>query len=259
MNNHYLVAKYAPDLKRMEPENIGVFLWSNGMVAMRFLKESNAPFIEDTAVYRRWLDFWRVQITSKEITPVRGEPVPRTSPKFLDALRTTQEGNYLLFDGGRISTPIAANEMDDAASFLFDDIISRRREVAEEHDTLVQIADRAIQDAGLYDRIETQYKMTCKMFGVPQDVTLNYAVVDDSPIALMQRISLRKQQSAMSAALIFDSLIHSKKISSKKRCASLINSAESDSPKLLKMLSKVSTIVLIDKPDAPQTLRKFAA
>jgi hypothetical protein len=259
MNNRYLVAKYAPDLNRMEPENIGVFLWSDGAVAMRFLKEKDAPFIEDKSNYRRWPDFWRVQATSDQLSPLRGVPILRSDPGFMDVLRATQEGNYLLFDGGRISTPIATNEIEDAAAFLFDEIVSRRR-IVEEQDTLVEIADRVIQDAGLYDRVETQYRMNCKLFGVPQDVIVNYAIVDETPKTLLQRVSLRKQQTAYYAALIFNSLVDQKKVRGKKHCASLVNSTESDSPTIIKMLGKVSTVVdLADPSVAAKELRRLAA
>lgn len=35
----YLIAKYIPDLRRMEPRNIGVIVWSPQGVAARFAAE----------------------------------------------------------------------------------------------------------------------------------------------------------------------------------------------------------------------------
>ena len=35
----YLIAKYIPDLQRVEPQNIGVIVWAPGVAAARFAAE----------------------------------------------------------------------------------------------------------------------------------------------------------------------------------------------------------------------------
>ncbi len=63
----FLIAKYAPDLRLMEPRNIGIILWSSGVVAARFIGESDAgpvtppTFIarKNKQVYVQWLRHWR--------------------------------------------------------------------------------------------------------------------------------------------------------------------------------------------------------
>ena len=43
---------------------------------------------------------------------IRGEAVAKARPEFMDILRQTQEGEFLLLDGGRISTPVEHGELD---------------------------------------------------------------------------------------------------------------------------------------------------
>src|SRR5688572_27939867 len=121
-NNRFLVAKYAPDLNRMEPRNIGVFIWVNGAVSARFLPDTQAKFIDDQKTYLRWRTFWHDQIASDSIAPIRGPVVPKGSPAFMDALLATQEGNYIIVEGGEVLADLASAEADSAADFLFDQL-----------------------------------------------------------------------------------------------------------------------------------------
>lgn len=64
----YLVAKYVPDLRRMEPKNIGVVVWSDGVVAARFAAECPEKsgtvddrcvpgFVRSLSAYKQWVRF----------------------------------------------------------------------------------------------------------------------------------------------------------------------------------------------------------
>ena len=110
----YIVAKYAPDVMRMEPRNIGVVVWSRGRVACRFLDAADAEFVTDSVVYERWVKYWSAMISAGKVS--------------LDELMRTQKGNYLLCDAGRIETDIA--DVGDATDFLFGELVvtHKRRE-----------------------------------------------------------------------------------------------------------------------------------
>src|ERR1700722_19258050 len=94
----YLIAKYVPDARRMEPRNIGVVLWASGKAVARFLRPQEADFIADKEIYERWTKYWHGLFGGSSIARMRGEPVPKDDPEFLDEFLKTQQGNYLLFD-----------------------------------------------------------------------------------------------------------------------------------------------------------------
>lgn len=54
----FLLAKYVPDLSRMEPKNIGLVFWNNGVMKSRFVEASDSDFINEPLVFDGWVDFW---------------------------------------------------------------------------------------------------------------------------------------------------------------------------------------------------------
>lgn len=52
--------------------------------------------------------------------------VPRRKPEFLSALRETQQGSYLLHEGGYFLESLAAGERKDAADYLFSQLVLDR-------------------------------------------------------------------------------------------------------------------------------------
>ena len=75
--------------------------------------------------YERWVSYWQGLIAEPTITPLRGEAVSKSEPEFLDALCKTQQGNYLLYDGGQVIDKIAGKQLDAAADYLFRQLVSR--------------------------------------------------------------------------------------------------------------------------------------
>ena len=108
----YFLAKYVPDLTRMEPRNVGVIVWTPEGVDARFLAEtpdrpgevdgrSIPSFVTNAQAYKQWVAYWRKELDRWEIEPTRGGPaVPRSSPDFLDALARKGRGNFLLTSAG---------------------------------------------------------------------------------------------------------------------------------------------------------------
>jgi hypothetical protein len=253
-NNRYIVAKYAPDVRRMEPHNIGVFVWSNGLAAARFLRDKDADFVQDKETYRRWREFWTRQISGDEIQPIRGAAVPKSKPEFLDALRSTQEGNYILLDGGCIYEELTHSDIDEAADFLFDQLVAIRhpRESVLEaaHESLLVLANRLMEESGLinHDDFKQSYKIQCPIYGVPEELPIDYAIANGKPVSVYQRVSLRKQQPTLSTALIFHELVTAKILSAKKRCCSIVDSSEPNAELgLLALLNRVGSVVDVSR------------
>ena len=129
-----ILAKYAPDLRRMEPRNVGVILWSNGHIAAKFLgegedgKPSRIPrriCMGDASNFREWIKFWRT-LLEKPVLQYRGSPfVPRSDPEFMDIFRSHTRGNYLLVDAAYLMEVVSADDMKDAVDEFFDELVVR--------------------------------------------------------------------------------------------------------------------------------------
>ncbi|HKI38764.1 MAG TPA: hypothetical protein VKA46_43345 [Gemmataceae bacterium] len=132
----YLVAKYVPDLRRMEPRNVGVVVWAGGEVVARFAAERPdqpgtvddrcAPsFVRSLSAYKQWVRFWRKELEKAAVRPLRGgEPVPRSSPDFLKVLAATGRGNFLLMDGGLLLDPVTEGELPQLADYLYKALVA---------------------------------------------------------------------------------------------------------------------------------------
>ena len=75
---------------------------------------------------------------------------------------------------------------------------------------------------------------------------------------LFQRVSLRGPVVARSTALLFDALVNSKKIKDERRCASIIDSREAKTTRVIRMLHKVGGVIdAADESTAVDTLRRL--
>jgi hypothetical protein len=54
----WLVAKYLPDLRRREPDNVGVILLVNGGVHLRFVGERDGRLDGRARSFQAWVDYW---------------------------------------------------------------------------------------------------------------------------------------------------------------------------------------------------------
>lgn len=264
-NNRFLVAKYVPDLRRMEPKNIGVFVWVEGAVTARFLSDVDAKFIDDKKNYLRWRSFWNDQIAGDEIVPIRGPAVSKESPDFMDALLKTQEGSYLLREGGAILSELERVEADDAADFLFNELVAvHRPKEAPSHETLTILGDKVMAESGLSTRPDFHERVPLHLpiFEIPQDVIFDYSIGDDkASLCVYQKVSLRTTlHTARGTAVAFDALRRSNRIRRKKQCCSLIDSTENNANlDLVEMLRKVGTVIdMADVPRAVSEVRELA-
>src|SRR4029077_9353434 len=118
----FLIAKYVPDLRRMEPKNIGVIVWSNGTVRAKFVGEVRngephvAPpaylHVESRNAYRQWIEYWRAVIEKDSLQKDDGTIVDRNNPEFIAAIQAKSKQQYLLASGGEFLTKIGAGEID---------------------------------------------------------------------------------------------------------------------------------------------------
>ena len=162
MTQRYLVAKYAPDIFRMEPRNIGVILWADGQVSAKFLERKDASFVREKDIYERWIKFWNRLVQERSIK--NGKIVSANDPAFLDAFAKTQEGNFMLLDAGRVHDKIEAEDIHVATDFLFTELVSPLPYAESESsaaDSLSRLCDSLFEETGLRHRPDCADRRYC--------------------------------------------------------------------------------------------------
>lgn len=268
-SQRYLVAKYAPDVRRMEPVNIGVVLWSGGRAIARFLPwEQAAGFVNDEHTYQRWMDYWQDILARSVIEPPGSGPVPQDDPAFLDAFAKTQQGNYLLIDGGQVTDRITARQLGKAADYLFSQLVARPREgrpePRKERKQLKAVCSKLIKDTGLSERedFKAHYPVRCRVGHVDRDFTFSYAEANGRLKSVIQRVPLSVVHLVNSAAFMFDNLNRAG-VLKKSRCAAIVQAPEpghdAEMAALLEMLREFATVInAADYAAAREQLSAFA-
>ncbi len=146
----YVLAKYVPNLLRFEPRNIGVIVWSPDAILARFAGEKPGvpgeidgrtipSFITSPSAYRQWVRYWRATINKTEIPRPGGPPVPRTSPDFIETLKTSGRGEFLVTDGGFLLDEIPVGNLSELADYLFTTLV-------EVPSIVVEVADQSLDE-----------------------------------------------------------------------------------------------------------------
>lgn len=254
MTPRFVLAKYVPDLARMEPRNIGVFVWWNGEILARFLKTEEATFVNEPETYERWLEFWNRRIQGPDVRPNRGKPVSKDVPECMDALMSTQKGNYILLDG-ELLTSIKKRELGQVLDTLFDDLVSlRKKKPSAGEKTFVYQCDSLFRRAGI------EYKARQPVEGVWDTVKKefhpDYYVGNGKPDALMHRAKMSNEQSINSAALIMHAILNKGDVS-RDHCRILIRGEDVRSKTAedgMKMFERLCPIIDVQKEDAVSAL-----
>jgi hypothetical protein len=206
----YLIAKYAPDVTRMEPRNIGVILWASSGVAYRFLPTDEAQFVQDLDMYARWTKSWAEACDQPTLQTKRGAIVKRRSVDFLKALIDTQAGNYFLYEGGFIADHVPANDRSNAVDFLYRRLVAEDSEVTTDTDavpaTLAAKCTEVLDTTGLSERedFQPEYSLDLEADGVTLPYKFDYALAGEFPSALLLRVDAKQQKSTTSAAFLFE-------------------------------------------------------
>jgi hypothetical protein len=266
--NRYLIAKYAPDLQRLEPINIGVILWTPKGVGTHFVPvESVRSFIKDRNTYSRWTDHWSRLARGDSVSLYGGSAVKRSSSKFLDAILKTQKGHYLLFDAGVVTDEVRTGDVEIATKFLYDRLVNKPEySMAGEKDRMSSLSSEALKNAGIADMpgFKNSLDVPCKVHGIKQTLQFHAGVesVEETPDLLFLRVLVRKQQSVTSSAFKFEWVTKGYKIK-QERCVALVN-ADSDTQKIarteMKLLGQFANVInLHDTEEAADKLAKIAA
>jgi hypothetical protein len=252
MTPRFVLAKYVPDLGRMEPRNVGVFVWWKGSLCARFLDADDVDDLNDVATYDRWKAFWTRMIEDGSIRPKRGKPVSVHDPSCLDALVTTQKGNYILVDSGELLKKVSKSELPNVLNYLFNELVAVPNSGAAESmsKSLATQCRHVIEKSGIAKRdgYKSKFPVKCPIYGVTRHFFVSHGLGTGKPDALFQRVSLSTPNSVNSAALMFHSLADNALIPS-VRCAALVQESDINSNTAeegVEFLSKTCTIINVD-------------
>lgn len=269
----YLIAKYIGDLRRVEPRNIGVILWTPAGVAARFLAErADRPgavdgrrvpsFVTSTGAYKQWIEFWRGELEKTEIESVADpdKKVNRRDPGCLDVLMASGKGNFVLADGGLLLDPV--QDVEDAVDFLFNTLVESGVQEEQRDVTLDEVCDRLIEETNLLKdaSFHSDYEVPCQVApGVMEQFQFSHAYRNGSIKRLYQRVPLSplkamQRKNLHDAAWMFERVTEAK-IIRKENAVSLVfvpegHSADNGVDRWLSVLGMVSRVVDVGNEEA---------
>jgi len=265
----YLVAKYIPDLERMEPRNIGVVVWSPEGIEARFAAEkpdnpgeidgrSIPSFVTSSNAYRQWIQFWRAELEKAEIEAADGTTVPHGSPDFLSGLQSWNRGSFVLAEGGMLLDPVHADDLTGLALHLYDWLVEASGTDEPRDPTLDELCDKVLEETRLADdpHFVSRYEITCQ---VAADTTerfeFSHAYHNGTLWRVYQRVPLSKRKTLLRKT-VHDSAWMLEKVAeaniiSREHSAALVyvtdeQRSESAISEALQVLASVSRVLNLD-------------
>ena len=201
-NTRYLLAKYIPDLRRGEPHNVGIVLWSPSGVEARFIAEkqeqrgeidgrSVPSFVTSPSAYKQWVYFWRTEAEKTEIEPATGgNLVQRTSCDFLEALRTANRGNFVLEEGGILLDDVSEEELPNIADHLFYTLVETTGPDEPRDSTLDEVCDDLLRASDLFSNpyFHNDFSLRCPVNGTEEEYVFSHAIKNGSIEKIFQRV-----------------------------------------------------------------------
>ena len=268
MSARFLIAKYAPDLSRMEPKNIGVIVWQAGYTDSLFLGEDPASRVftgiprrlgvKDSANYQRWIVSWRRQLNKPALELDHGKIINRESPEFVDGLREWTRAHYMLVDGGEAEAVDSPCDLPKLTKQLFEALVAVATDEIKPEAEAVQLKAKVIElwkTLGVWGRSDFRLDQPVQysLFGQAKLFSFDYAFgPSESPHAVGQRVILEKQH-------IFDGIFmnlehyRSSRSVTKDRCAAFVlpNQATRHKEEVetnLKVLQNIATVIDLSNP-----------
>ena len=266
MTPKIILAKYAPDLSRMEPRNIGVFLWAKRTLFARFLEPDEAAFVNESETYERWRTYWMDMASEGIIKPPRGRPVSAEDERCIEVLLGTQKGNYLLVDSGELLQQVGKRDARKAVEFLFEELVRDPQSTSQQQRSprhLVRRCDELFEATGLSSRADFRRNRTisCPVYGVDRHLKFNYVLGNGTPEAVFERVLLDKQYSVNSATLMLHTITREAGVS-EGQCAALVQGSNMTSryaDEGMALLGQFCQVIDVESPAAQTSIERIAA
>lgn len=279
----YFLAKYVADMHRFEPRNIGVIVWSPTGIEARFLAENPArpgdvdgrsipDWVTSDSAYRQWVRYWRQAVSENAIEPLRGgELITASSPAFMEALRESGKGNFLLTEAGAVMDRVGENDLPAVANQLFAQLVQEVSQADEPKDrSFEERCDVLLIRSQLktHRHFQDRYPVKCTVRGVEEEYVFSHALANGTIERLFQRFQIPKtkgriQKSRDAMAWVLESLTTSQIITPDKAVLIVAATPEQQSQveveKTFKLLGSMSRIVnVLDEPQAEATFAEAA-
>lgn len=255
MNTHLLVAKYVPDLQRMEPKNIGVIGWCEGAFETRFLGSSDCPvpafLADDNYAFGEWKAVWQYHIEKESIlNPKDGEKVRFDDVRFLDVLMQKSKTQFCLTRGAVVKA--GKIELSDVMDEMFETLVLspvRQKHPSEVKDRFIKLLER--RDLSKLNRVDRT--QDGEFNGVRKPFKVDFAFAAEKT-ALFQSIRPGHGNSANIAAFMFSGI---RQANNNINCCSIYNGSEleKDGGTDLELVGSVSTLIDVSAPN--EALRKI--
>lgn len=184
MTPRWLVAKYMPDLRRREPHNVGVILFTDAGPVSRFLGETATGSIDgrqlpqwvgSTENYKWWINYWRSIST-------RGyEKAVASFAKQANA------GNYEVEEGGQIVAGASPSNPIEFLDSLFATLVWAKPPAEEEEEPTD--VHSLLEEAGI---VASPFDLQVELSGGTFDVLHFDYRYDNRQIHLMRRVKMMK-------------------------------------------------------------------
>jgi hypothetical protein len=271
--SRYLVARYIRDLTRMEPRNIGVFLFADdGRVLARFLGERNGALdlrvvrsqVTHTQAYRQWIEYWRFLMRERP-----------GNDQLAEQILASSKGNYQVGEGDMVFLPVEiAQDPHSLLEHLFQLLVTEFPNEVEQAEDVVTLAARCEEIIQEFKLRETPHwaeapVVPVRIGGAAQHFRPSYAWRNGQEI-FFQRVAInsgrleRTQKDVTSAAYLFEKLRLDRPASQTKALVKMADMTPQmlddqvlDPNEYLTLLSRTSDVVDID--DARQVDRTFGA
>lgn len=263
----FLIAKYAPDLHRMEPRNFGVVAWASGQVAARFLGEQPGGKVKPPATvpldlrdaYRQWIQYWRHEMVKPALDLAGRGAVPRDRPEFLEAIKAKSKPQFMLVEAGALLEAIPRDELPALVDELFESFVEQPGAHDRGHaesEVLRASASDFFSTTKLAERADfyNYFPQVCKVHGILREIHFDHAVGDvGRPLAVFQRVLLLREQSVGNAIHMLDWYGKMSAAPPQERRFALVHSAQGDenlnAATNLTILNAVATVLDLANPE----------
>lgn len=220
----------------MEPRNIGVVLWSDGIVHARFLGESTDGLtipkdlnIESRDAYRQWIQYWRIQLGKDIIRTRSGEKIGKDNPKFVEELVNRSKDQFFLSESGFLMDHPTTPDLNQAVNELFEELVSypeqsRKKRISKQNaQELRNRCTELMENTGIAKRKDywPDQSWICPVGSTKQTFKFDYMLYTSKPNMVLSRVPLSDDRSVYSTAFRFEHMQKAFGIP-REKCAALV-------------------------------------
>lgn len=106
-----LVVKFVPDIFTMEPNNIGVIIWTPNEIKCKFIESQSHVMLQ-------WIDYWTIMTSNDYLRDSECKVIPRNAPEYVEALCKKSKASCMLVDIGDFSIK-SDFDINEVTTFMF--------------------------------------------------------------------------------------------------------------------------------------------